>query len=129
MLLDTHALLWLVFEPAHLSPAAQMALSARSQTGSTLIISAASFWELAVKCRKRKITLPVSVNQFAKLCQDSEEFEIIETAPEQWIRAAELDWIHKDPIDRLLVALADELACPIVTKDASIQAYHKNWIW
>jgi PIN domain nuclease of toxin-antitoxin system len=37
---------------------------------------------------------------------------------------------HKDPADRLIVALARELNAPLLTADEKIQGYpHIKWIW
>ena len=37
---------------------------------------------------------------------------------------------HRDPADRMIVALARELGVPVVTADEKIQRYpHVKWVW
>jgi PIN domain nuclease of toxin-antitoxin system len=40
-----------------------------------------------------------------------------------------LEWEHRDPADRWIVALAEQRDCPIVTSDERIRAFHENTIW
>ena len=74
LLLDTHVLLWALLEPGKLSPELRNALE---DSGNTLVVSAASAWEIATKWRLGKL-------QHAGL----------------W------DVPHRDPFDRLLAAQA-----------------------
>ena len=48
LLLDTHVLLWALLEPQKLSPALRNALE---DSDNTLVVSAASAWEIATKWR------------------------------------------------------------------------------
>lgn len=44
--------------------------------------------------------------------------------PEIAVRANAFgDTLHRDPVDRLVVATAMELDAPLVTKDAALQAF------
>ena len=52
LLLDTHVLLWALLEPGKLSPELRNALE---DSGNTLVVSAASAWEIATKWRLGKL--------------------------------------------------------------------------
>jgi PIN domain nuclease of toxin-antitoxin system len=52
-LLDTHTFLWIAAEPEKLSPRAHTVCSSDS-----LILSAASIWEISIKSRTGRIALP-----------------------------------------------------------------------
>ena len=52
MLLDTHVLLWALLEPQKLSPELRNALE---DSDNTLVVSAASAWEIATKWRLGKL--------------------------------------------------------------------------
>ena len=52
LLLDTHLLLWALLEPQKLSPALRSALE---DSDNTLVVSAASAWEIATKWRLGKL--------------------------------------------------------------------------
>ena len=46
-----------------------------------------------------------------------------------WLASVDLDWDHKDPADRTIVASANLLQCPLVTSDLAIQAFYPAAIW
>jgi len=52
LLLDTHVLLWALLEPQKLSPELHNALE---DSNNTLVVSAASAWEIATKWRLGKL--------------------------------------------------------------------------
>lgn len=40
-----------------------------------------------------------------------------------WIQSLALDWEHRDPADRVIVATALHRGVPLVTKDEAIRAW------
>lgn len=88
LLLDTHVLLWALLEPQKLSPALRSALE---DSDNTLVVSAASAWEIATKWRLGKL-------QHASA--------VVENYPMALHRLAAVDVPHRDPFDRLLAAQA-----------------------
>jgi PIN domain nuclease of toxin-antitoxin system len=51
---------------------------------------------------------------------ESEELVQTELTRDDVLRAASLEWDHTDVFDRLIVATALRLECPLVTKDSAI---------
>ena len=47
----------------------------------------------------------------------------VDLSHEDVLEAARLDWEHQDPFDRLIVAIARRLECPLLTKDSVITSY------
>lgn len=47
----------------------------------------------------------------------------VDLSHEDVIEAARLDWDHPDPFDRMIVAMARRLDCPLLTKEATIRAF------
>jgi PIN domain nuclease of toxin-antitoxin system len=45
------------------------------------------------------------------------------------IENIELEWEHRDPADRTIVATARHFGCPLVTPDARILAFYPRAIW
>ena len=129
MLLDTHSLLWLTHDENSLSNVARERLNKSLEQKVALFCLSASFWEIAVKCKKRKIDIGMSSEQFLELCNEAEGLEIVETTATDWILSAQLDWAHRDPIDRLLVATAARLDTEIVTCDDEIRNYYSLCVW
>ncbi|WP_337907133.1 type II toxin-antitoxin system VapC family toxin [Iningainema tapete] len=54
-LLDTHAFLWWVTDDSRLSPTAKSIIT---DSSNLLFLSAASVWEIVIKVRLGKLTLP-----------------------------------------------------------------------
>ena len=103
LLLDTHVLLWALLEPQKLSPALRSALE---DSDNTLVVSAASAWEIATKWRLGKLqqarivveNYPMALHRLAAV-----ELPISGAVARQ---AGLWDVLHRDPFDRLLAAQA-----------------------
>ena len=61
LLVDTHALIWAVDEPARLGSTARLALEDDSNE---VVISAATVWEIAIKTGLRKLTLSMPYREW-----------------------------------------------------------------
>jgi PIN domain nuclease of toxin-antitoxin system len=130
ILLDTHIWLWLLHEPSKLSPTAQKAIeSEESQNG--LLVSAISVWEVAVKSSVGKLILPLPIEQWYELGRTHSGIVIEPLSPIDAIASTQLpDDFHKDPADRILVAITRRYEIPLVTCDAKILNYpHVKTIW
>ena len=120
LLLDTCILIWLDTDPPKVSAAAQEAI--RANAGS-LFVSAISMMEIAIKCRKGKLSLPLPPEQWFP--QVLSAHGIAETAID-WpiaLRSAQLPPLHADPCDRIIIATAQLRGMPIATPDPLIRAY------
>jgi PIN domain nuclease of toxin-antitoxin system len=89
----------------------------------TLVISAASTWEIFIKYRLGKLPLPEPPEEFIlpRLTKDG-----IESLPIQHHHAAKVAVLpdhHRDPFDRLLIAMAQIDAMTILTTDRQFQPY------
>jgi len=40
-----------------------------------------------------------------------------------------LEWDHRDPVDRTIVATAKKRRLPIITKDQRIRRFYKRTVW
>jgi PIN domain nuclease of toxin-antitoxin system len=130
ILLDTHIWLWLLHNPSQLSNQAQAAINLEeSQNG--LLVSAISVWEIAVKCSIGKLNLPLPINEWYALAQTHSGIIIEPLNPLDAIASTQLlGTFHKDPADRILVAIANRYGIPLVTCDTNILNYpHVSTIW
>ncbi len=97
----------------------QAARRAISDPANQVFVSAASVWEIAVKRRLGKLAFggspsaAIGKNGFFELAILPMDAEL----------AGNLDWLHADPFDRLLVAQANRLRATLVTADAVIRAF------
>jgi PIN domain nuclease of toxin-antitoxin system len=126
VLVDTHTLLWWIFDDRRISPAAQQILEDRE---SRRFVSYASLWEIAIKVNLGKLdTSGMTVDEIALLLQKL-GFSLLPIHLEDISRLANLARLHRDPFDRMLIAQAQELGIPLLTNDAKIKQYPVKTIW
>jgi PIN domain nuclease of toxin-antitoxin system len=68
ILIDTHVWLWLLHNPSQLSEKAQAAINSPEHQDS-LLVSAISVWEIAVKSSLGKLTLPLPIEEWYQLAK------------------------------------------------------------
>lgn len=130
ILLDTHAWLWWLQDPSQLSPTA-LELINREEAGSGILVSSISVWEIAVKSSLGKLTLPLPIDEWYAQAQSHPGILIEPLDPLDAIASTTLPGeFHKDPVDRMLIAIARRYSIPLVTKDSKIQQYpHLHTVW
>jgi PIN domain nuclease of toxin-antitoxin system len=116
LLLDSHALLWALHDPARLLPAARAAIS---DSRRAVYYSAASAWELEIKAAKGKLTLP---DNWLATADETGFLQLPVTASDARL-SARLPWHHSDPFDRVLVAQAVTHGLHVATRDPLIAVY------
>ena len=124
VLLDTHAFLWWCEDSPELSKNARRAIAAED-----CFVSIASFWEIAIKVNLGKLRLPGAPEKYLPDQMLLNGFEQLAITFRQAIRCASMERHHGDPFDRLLVAQAQEESLPIVSRDASFDAYGIGRVW
>lgn len=103
LLLDTHVLLWALLEPQKLSPALRNALE---DSDTTLLVSAATAWEIATKWRLGKLQQAQAVVENYTMALH--RLAAVELPISGAVARAAGLWEvpHRDPFDRLLAAQA-----------------------
>ena len=112
VLLDTHVFLWLQTEPKRLGHTSRLVEDPRNER----LLSAASSWEIAIKYRLGRLPLPEPPQRYVRAGCERSARGPCDRAPHA-LAVAELEPLHKDPFDRLLVAQAAALDVPILTAD------------
>jgi len=127
VLLDTCALLWWTLDPDKLSPKAKKTCDDIQINGG--FISSMSIWELGIKIKNKKLEIGMTIDDYTKRLKQLKTLEIIPVDETIWLKNLSLDWSHRDPADRTIVASAMIKKLPIVTKDKILKTYYKNVIW
>lgn len=125
ILLDTCTLLWMVFDPDQLTPQGRLLLNGPHHT---ISVAAATFWEIAIKVGNGKLRLTAPVVDLVERIRKA-GLRIVPTDEKIWIRSAEIDWPHRDPADRLIVATAERENLTIMTCDRIIRDFFPATIW
>ena len=131
IVIDTHVLVWWVSESGTLSTAAKRALKNATKSGSEVLISSISAWEIAMLVEKGRLVLSMDVERWLDGVAQIDGVRFVPVDNEIGIKSAVLPGtFHKDPADRMIVATARKLAVPLVTADEKIIRYeHVKTIW
>ena len=118
ILLDTHVVVWLAFEPDRLSKCAKEAIRAARVEGG-LAIASITLMELAWLAENGRVETKLSVESFVRLC--ASKMTVLPITPEIAARAVSFpDPYPKDPQDRLIGATALVEGIQLVTRDKRI---------
>lgn len=122
ILLDTHVWIWLLADPDSISTPAMAAVRGAEDPGA-IIVSAISVWELWMLVKKGRLELDASPEAFLHATVTDARFRIEPADESISRRSVELPDIHADPADRLILATAARLGCPVVSKDGRFREY------
>ena len=128
IILDTCSLLWWSLDPDELSSSAQIAIEEmeKSKNG---ITSAMAIWEIAIKVKNQKLDLGVPLIKYVARLKQSDVVKIIPVEIDVLVESVNLVWSHRDPVDRIMIALAERYNTPIITRDRKIRDFYNNVIW
>ncbi len=110
LLIDSHILLWLLYEPDRIGSAAYAAI----ERADSVAVSVGSLWELALKHRAGKLSLTPSEMADGV---DALNLDELPLSRRQVIAMEGIRLPHGDPFDALLVAQAQADTLTLVTAD------------
>lgn len=128
LLLDTHVLLWYGINDPQLSGTARTLILDASNE---ILMSPASYWEIAIKVSIGKLALHQPYEGFVDACLNRYGFRIlpIETAHTAKVATLPFPSKHKDPFDRLIVAQALAEGIGIISGDQALDVCGVNRMW
>lgn len=124
LLLDTHIWLWyLEGDATKLAPGVTALLDRIGQT-SALHVSDISYWEVAVKAAKGKLTFSMDVTIWLKRAELAPGIRFLPLDRDTLLLSTRLQGtVRNDPADRMLIATAQLHNVPLVTADGLIVEY------
>ncbi len=129
LLLDTCAFLWLIAEPARLSPGAREAIA---DPRNECYLSAVSLWEILVKHALGRLEVAANGADVAGFLLAQREAHRIDPLPLDEVAVARLGSLpdhHRDPFDRMLACQALAHGLRIVTPDPLLARYPAQTLW
>lgn len=119
LLLDTNVLLWTMAGDARVEHLRDRVLDDDNE----IYVSAASYWEVAIKAGIGKLDVDVAALRQAARESGYLELPVLGVHTEQ---LAKLSAIHKDPFDRMLLAQANAEPMRLLTADHLLAGYSPN---
>lgn len=127
LLLDTHIALWLDSGDARLAAATRALIDGSWRTGGTIYLSAITAWEIALLVDAGHIELDLPAEAWVERFLDRPGIEAVPLGFRAACSVYQLHHLeHRDPADRLLIATAIELDCPLVTYDERVGRFAKK---
>ncbi len=114
-LVDTHILIWSMFEPKKLSPEQRNIFQGEAAT----FVSVATIWEIEIKRSIGKLPLPNDL--WERVLNVGHLF--LPIIPDHAMAVKDLPQHHGDPFDRMLVTQARLEKLTIMTMDKHIRLY------
>ena len=120
-LLDTHTLLWTLFEDEKLSAKASEAIS---NAENAIYVSVISYWEISLKYALGKLELVgIAPDQLPEKAKEI-AIDTMALSEEDAVTFYKLPRLkHKDPFDRLIIWQAIRRDVPLISKDKNVADY------
>ena len=126
LLLDTHALIWWVTGNTRMPENVRGAIAAVDET---VLVSAASAWEIATKHRLGKLPEAEALMPDMAGILAGQGFSALPISIDHAERAGRLPGPHRDPFDRMLIAQALSDNLQLVSNEAAFDAYGVARLW
>jgi len=124
-LLDTHSFLWFVSGKQELSEKAKsQILNPYAQN----FVSIASIWEIAIKVKLGKLQINGSISSIIDDLTEN-NFELLPINFAHIVKNYELEFYHRAPFDRIIIAQAIIEEMSIISKDSNFKYYNVTQIW
>ena len=125
-ILDTHVFLWWNMNDSRLSEVARQFIA---DGQNELYLSAASAWEIAIKCARNRLVLPEAPGVYVASRIAAQGFQPLPVQISHALHVYDLPDIHQDPFDRLIIAQSRLEDFPVLTADDRFPLYPINVIW
>lgn len=131
IVLDTHALIWWAVGDERLSVNAGEAIRRELEDGGQVLVSAITAWEIAMLVERGRLVLTMELGQWLSAVESIEGVALVPITPQLAMQSVQLPGeFHRDPADRMIVALAREFNAAVITADDKIRRYaHVKSVW
>lgn len=92
-------------------------------------VSSISIWEIGLLCQRQRLELGMSLREFVERLSETSVVDVVPVSADGWMASLDLDWEHRDPADRVIVALALRSGADLVTADERIRGFYPRTVW
>ena len=124
-LLDTHTFIWFINGDLSLP---DKVITRIKNVENKCFFSIASIWEIAIKMKLNKLQIESDFNKITDFCIQN-EIDILPITFEHIQELNQLDFHHRDPFDRLIIAQGITEKLTILTKDENFKFYNVKSLW
>jgi PIN domain nuclease of toxin-antitoxin system len=125
ILLDTQAFIWFVENDKQLPTKIKEYLE---DSNNNIAISIASLWEMVIKMTLDKLQLNCDIEEMIEKLYEN-GFDILPILPKHIIKLSTLDYIHRDPFDRIIISQGLTENILIVSSDKIFDEYGVTRKW
>ena len=125
LLIDTHAVIWFITEDDQLPVKVKKLIE---NPENICFVSIASLWEIGIKYALGKLDLNADLEKIFELINQS-GLTILPITTTHILASTKLDFHHRDPFDRLIIAQAQSEELPLISKDKQFKSYNIKLIW
>ena len=125
-LLDTHTLLWIVNDNPRLSKKAK---NEYLNSENLIFFSIASLWEMTIKISLKKLTIEEPLNEFIFTHIRGNDIKFLKIEIPHIFSLENLDYHHRDPFDRLIIAQCIHENITILSSDKVFDLYPIKRLW
>jgi PIN domain nuclease of toxin-antitoxin system len=98
------------------------------ESSNTIIVSIASLWEMAIKMSLNKLQLNCEIEEMIEKIYIN-GFEILPILPVHIIKLSKLDFVHRDPFDRIIISQSLSEDIQVVSSDRIFDEYGVRRRW
>ena len=125
MLLDTHTLIWFLTDSPELPNSLREEIA---DADNDIAVSIVSLWEIGIKSSIGKLPMTQNVLGLEALC-DQQNINILPISVEAIYQSTLLEWHHKDPFDRLIIATTMINGYIVISNDIIFDKYPVQRKW
>lgn len=124
LLLDTHTLIWFLSDDFQLPNETKK----RIENAELCLVSVASLWEISIKKTIGKLDLKYQIKEFVDIVEES-GIAFLPITKDHVMVNQSLQFYHRDPFDRMIIAQALSENLVIVTRDSEFDKYEVPIFW
>lgn len=125
-LLDTHVLLWWLFNDPALSKRARDIIA---DPDNDVLVSSVAGWEISTKHRLGKLPEAEEAVRDLPVLLRRARMEVLPITLEHALAAGALPGPHRDPFDRMLIAQSRLENLPLLSSDRVFKQYKVRTLW